>query len=87
MRQRDAEFSGADLMRLCGLAAGSLYPILYAFERHKLLESKWESERPHDLGRPRRRLYRITPLGIRRATEAGINLAPLINPFPQVAEQ
>ena len=27
------------------------------------LASRWENEDPHTLGRPRRRFYRITPLG------------------------
>ena len=64
------ELSGADIMRQTGLASGSLYPILIVFEEKGLLESNWESEEPSVLRRPRRRLYRITPLGLQSAREA-----------------
>jgi DNA-binding PadR family transcriptional regulator len=66
----DAELSGADIMRQTGLASGSLYPILIVFEEQGLLKSSWESEKPSILGRPRRRLYRITPRGVQTAREA-----------------
>src|SRR5262245_57791242 len=77
-----AELSGAEIMRLTGLAAGSLYPILYVFEESKLLESRWESEDPHDLGRPRRRFYKLTALGARTARDAFADLAPSPHPVP-----
>ena len=42
---------------------GSVYPILARFERLGWVESHWESEQPEH-GRPRRRLYRLTPEGL-----------------------
>jgi DNA-binding PadR family transcriptional regulator len=65
-----AELAGADLMAAAHLSSGTLYPILLRFERAGLLESRWETERPKDLGRPRRRFYRMTQAGAQVAHEA-----------------
>jgi len=61
------ELSGAEIGRATKLASGTLYPILARLEQVGWFESRWESERPQVLGRPRRRLYRITAVGIRNA--------------------
>jgi PadR family transcriptional regulator PadR len=55
--------SGAEVMRLTRLLSGTLYPILLRFEECGLLESVWEEGSPQALGRPRKRLYAITPKG------------------------
>lgn len=57
------QLSGAELLRLTKLVSGTLYPALYALEAAKMLVSNWESGDPATLGRPRKRFYRITPLG------------------------
>lgn len=59
--------TGSDLMDLLGIASGSLYPILARFESAKWLTSKWERGDPAQLGRPRRRYYRLTALGAKKA--------------------
>lgn len=69
------KLSGADLMRETKLPSGTLYPILLRFEQAGLLESEWEVGDPHELGRPRRRLYRVTPSGRALTKEA---LKPLM---------
>lgn len=61
------ELSGAQIGEITGLASGTLYPILIRLEDQKWLESEWEDANPKDLGRPRRRFYRITGLGARSA--------------------
>jgi DNA-binding PadR family transcriptional regulator len=61
------ELSGADVSKVTGLASGTLYPILIRLEESKWLQSEWESGDPSVLGRPRRRLYKITGLGARAA--------------------
>jgi PadR family transcriptional regulator PadR len=61
------EISGADIARLTKISSGTLYPILMRLERHEWIESEWEDGDPRKLGRPRRRLYRITALGVRSA--------------------
>lgn len=64
------EKSGAEIARETGIASGTLYPILMRFEQARWLESRWEEEDPHKLGRPRRRFYRLTDLGAEKSTEA-----------------
>jgi DNA-binding PadR family transcriptional regulator len=63
------EVSGADIMDSIGLASGTLYPILMRLEEAKWLRSRLEDVDPVKVGRPRRRLYRITPNGVARANE------------------
>ena len=65
-----AELAGADLISATRLSSGTLYPILLRFEKAGLLESRWESERPEELGRPRRRFYRMTQAGAQVAHDA-----------------
>jgi DNA-binding PadR family transcriptional regulator len=63
------QLSGADVHDRCGIASGTLYPILLRFEAAGWLVSRWESIDPSVAGRPRRRLYRVTSTGLRRAGE------------------
>ena len=70
------ELSGAEISRATKLASGTLYPILFRLERAGWLESRWEGGDPKTLGRPRRRFYRVTPLGERNARAAVKDLAP-----------
>jgi DNA-binding MarR family transcriptional regulator len=60
---------GADLMKITNLSSGTLYPILLRFEKYSLLESDWENAAPEKMGRPRRRLYKITPNGAQAARQ------------------
>jgi PadR family transcriptional regulator PadR len=62
------ELAGSDLLDTTHLAPGTLYPILYRFEEAGWLRSWWEKGDPSELGRPRRRLYRITGLGMARVS-------------------
>jgi PadR family transcriptional regulator PadR len=64
-----AELSGADIARMTKLASGTLYPILLRLEGAGWFASRWEKANPADLGRPRRRLYRMTALGAKRAKQ------------------
>ncbi len=61
--------SGADVHQACGIASGTLYPILLRLEAAGWFVSRWESIDPSTAGRPRRRLYRLTSTGQRRASE------------------
>lgn len=63
------QLSGADVHQRCGIASGTLYPILLRLESAGWFVSRWESIDPSAAGRPRRRLYRLTQTGLRRATE------------------
>lgn len=63
------ELSGADVQKRGGLASGTLYPILLRLESAGWFVSRWETIDPARAGRPRRRLYRLTPSGLKRASE------------------
>ena len=75
------ELSGADIARLTNLHSGTLYPILLRLERAEWLRSRWESGDPSELGRPRRRFYRVTALGAKRTREALRELRPIFRRF------
>lgn len=62
------ELSGADLLENIALSSGTLYPILMRLEKAKWLESRREAMPAKTGGRPRRRVYRITPTGLARAS-------------------
>lgn len=65
---------GFDLMRATGLASGTLYVVLARLERAGWLTSEQERIDPGALGRPARRLYRLTSDG---AQSAHLGLAQL----------
>jgi PadR family transcriptional regulator PadR len=56
--------SGADIVRMTGLKTGTLYPILMRLEDAGWLHSEWEEGEPQLLGRPRRRFYSVTGVGL-----------------------
>ena len=66
----EPEMSGADLARATKLASGTLCPILLRLEQAHWVEGHWETNDLRELGRPRRRLYRITGVGDRKAKAA-----------------
>jgi PadR family transcriptional regulator, regulatory protein PadR len=63
------ELSGTDIQKGSGLASGTLYPILLRLESAGWFVSRWEAINPVVAGRPRRRLYRLTPSGLARASD------------------
>src|SRR3954467_2301607 len=70
LRGTALDLSGADLARSSRLASGTIYPILFRLERAKWVRSRWGNADPPMLGRPRRRFYRLTKLGSKRARNA-----------------
>lgn len=72
------QLSGAEIGREAKLASGTLYPILARLEQAGWLESRWETEEPSALGRPRRRFYRMTPLGVQMARTAFQQFQPAL---------
>jgi PadR family transcriptional regulator PadR len=75
------EVSGAEIGRVTKLKSGTLYPILLRLEQAKWLESRWEADDPRELGRPRRRLYRLTGLGAKKANKALAEVRAAIGGF------
>jgi len=62
--------SGAEISKATGTASGTLYPMLVRLETAGWLTSEWERIDPHEVGRPRRRFYKLTALGQNKANEA-----------------
>jgi len=71
------ELSGAEIIRISGLASGTAYPIMLRLERTGMLTSHWEKGDPKKLGRPLRRYYRITAIAAAQAREALLEIADL----------
>jgi PadR family transcriptional regulator, regulatory protein PadR len=63
------ELAGSDVQKRGKLASGTLYPTLLRLESAGWFVSRWESVDPARVGRPQRRLYRLTPNGLARASE------------------
>jgi DNA-binding PadR family transcriptional regulator len=68
--------SGADIAKQTRLASGTLYPILMRLESAKWLRSKWEEIDPSEAGRPRKRIYEMTSLGVSQSRAAFASLVP-----------
>ncbi len=63
------ERSGAEISKQLKIGSGTLYPLLARFEVSGWLESEWEDVDASEVGRPRRRNYRITGAGAHAASE------------------
>jgi PadR family transcriptional regulator PadR len=62
--------SGAEISRATRVGSGTLYPMLARLENADWLTSEWEAVNPAEVGRPRKRFYKLTALGQRSATAA-----------------
>lgn len=63
----EPDIAGADIARKTGLKTGTLYPILMRLEDAGWLKSVWEEGTASAMGRPRRRLYKVTGVGAAHA--------------------
>jgi DNA-binding PadR family transcriptional regulator len=66
-RECAVEMSGADIMALIAINSGALYPALMRLETDHLLTSRWAE--PNAKGSPRRRVYRLTELGVEETSK------------------
>ena len=57
------ELSGADIAERTRIMSGTLYPILLRFKSAGWLNDRWEDDEPAELGRPKRRYYKMTAAG------------------------
>jgi PadR family transcriptional regulator PadR len=62
--------SGASISKVTGLGSGTMYPLLQRLEFAKWIEGKWEDVDPSLVGRPKRRLYKLTRSGQSEARKA-----------------
>lgn len=63
LEQPDEVHYGLAVGALTALPSGTVHPILARLEGLGWVTSEWEDIDPSDLGRPRRRLYRLTDHG------------------------
>lgn len=62
---------GFDVMEVCDLPSGTVYPALRRLEKAGLLKSRWEDVAEAQAhGRPRRRIYELTTEGREAMPEA-----------------
>ena len=67
---------GFDIMDATGLSSGTVYPTLRRLEKASLASSSWEDRGAATReGRPRRRMFELTPEGRRAVPEANAQLA------------
>ncbi len=62
-----ADRYGYDLMKAAKVASGTLYPMLARLQDEGLVTYAWEEARPDAGGRPPRKYYRLTGVGVRVA--------------------
>jgi DNA-binding PadR family transcriptional regulator len=62
--------SGAEISRTLGIGSGTLYPLLARLENADWMRSEWEQVDPSEVGRPRKRFYKLTGQGQTRARKA-----------------
>lgn len=63
-------WSGSELSKVLKVGSGTLYPLLAKLETAKWLSAEWEQINASEVGRPRRRYYKLTSLGARSARNA-----------------
>lgn len=76
------EWYGLDLASRAELKSGTIYPVLSRLEQAVWLTSRWEDVDPARVGRPRRRLYRLTAEGEKVAEEAVAGHLSRLQPRP-----
>jgi DNA-binding PadR family transcriptional regulator len=80
------EHYGMEISRGSGLPTGSIYPILTRLETAGWITSAWEDIDESEMGRRRRRYYRLTSYGAQRARDAVLTtlseLAGGVSPRP-----
>src|SRR5690349_1352742 len=67
---------GMELLRTCALPAGTVYPILHRLSEYGWLDYIWEQMDPSIEGRPPRRYYSLTSLGMQ--STANLHTLPVL---------
>jgi PadR family transcriptional regulator, regulatory protein PadR len=70
--------SGAEISNSTKVGSGTLYPTLARLEAAGWLTGEWETVDPTEVGRPRRRFYKLTGVGQKKtyAALADLQVAP-----------
>ncbi len=70
--------SGAEISISTKVGSGTLYPTLARLEAAGWIAGEWENVDPSEVGRPRRRFYKLTGVGQKKtyAALADLQVAP-----------
>ena len=79
----EEELCGSDLMERASVSPGVVYPFLVKWEEEGLLKAQWEKLAASNLGRPRKKFYRLTSAGKTAAKNA---LKPFVT-FPKLISE
>jgi PadR family transcriptional regulator PadR len=75
---------GLEIAAAAGIGSATIYAALTRMERAGWLHASWEAEAPSDLGRPQRRLYKLTAAGATAGREAIASYQPRVRiPKPE----
>ena len=78
LAEPDEERYGLEITEATGLRSGTVHPILARLESIGWVASRWEDVDPRREGRPARRYYRLTAVGLPRASHAVERSRPLM---------
>jgi DNA-binding PadR family transcriptional regulator len=68
--------SGAAISKLTKLGSGTMYPLLQRLEIAGWIEGEWETVDPSEVGRPKRRFYKLTRSGQAEAVKVFAEFTP-----------
>jgi PadR family transcriptional regulator, regulatory protein PadR len=75
-----AEMYGLQIAEAAVIGTATIYAALTRMERAGMLEARWEDIDPAEVGRPRRRLYRLTVTGAEIGRKAVEDYQPRVRP-------
>lgn len=70
LTKTSAKYSGYDICKKANLRTGVVYPLLNELSKKSWLSFEWETCPAEEIKGPRRKLYQITPAGVRNGRKA-----------------
>jgi PadR family transcriptional regulator, regulatory protein PadR len=70
LNNRHKKFYATEIAKILGISYGSVVPLLMRFEKAKWLEIDWEDIDPKTEGRPKRKYFGLSELGMTKAKQA-----------------
>ena len=70
LEHQHKQFYGLEIGEATQTSAGALYPILKRLELKEWIEGEWEEIDESEVGRRRRKYYKLTPKGVPAARQA-----------------
>lgn len=80
LEQPRKRWYGLELAKQAEIGSATIYAALTRLERAGLLEVTWENANPSEVGRPRRRLYKLTGEGARIGQKVLAEYKPRVVP-------